>query len=103
MTLRDGFVPATTSVEITQQVHLLQELFGNPFKPITIEHAWRTQTVVALARVIHAERSFDLMPVLADALQDAGCDNDTILTHCRDTKHVHVRGCWLVDKLLRKE
>jgi hypothetical protein len=103
MPLRDSFVPASTSVEPAQQVHLLQELFGNPFNPVTIEPAWRTQTVVALARAIHADRSYDLMPVLGDALQDAGCNNNTILNHCNDTKQVHVRGCWLIDKLLGKE
>ncbi len=42
------------------------------------------------------------MPILADALQDAGCDNDTVLNHCRDDKQVHVRGCWVVDLLLGK-
>ncbi|MDY3553595.1 hypothetical protein R5W24_002698 [Gemmata sp. JC717] len=41
------------------------------------------------------------MPILADALQDAGCDNDDILNHCRaDT--VHARGCWVVDAVLGK-
>jgi hypothetical protein len=42
------------------------------------------------------------MPILADALQDAGCDNEDILNHCRDPKQVHVRGCWVVDLVLGK-
>jgi hypothetical protein len=43
------------------------------------------------------------MPILADALQDAGCDHDAILNHCRDLNQPHVRGCWVVDLLLGKE
>jgi hypothetical protein len=42
------------------------------------------------------------MPILADALQDAGCDNDDILDHCRDSNGAHTRGCWVVDILLGK-
>jgi hypothetical protein len=43
------------------------------------------------------------MPILADALQDAGCENADILDHCRDAKATHVRGCWVVDLVLGKE
>jgi hypothetical protein len=42
------------------------------------------------------------MLILADALQDAGCDNDDILNHCRDANVTHVRGCWVVDLALDK-
>jgi hypothetical protein len=56
-----------------------------------------------IARGIHAEGAFDRMPILADALQDAGCDNDDILSHCRDTQLPHVRGCWVIDRLLGLE
>ncbi len=44
------------------------------------------------------DRAFDRMPILADALQDAGCDNLNILNHCRQPGE-HVRGCWVVDLL----
>ena len=47
-------------------------------------------------------RDFAPMPILADALQDAWCDSDDILTHCRDPNGVHVRGCWVVDGVLGK-
>jgi hypothetical protein len=47
-------------------------------------------------------RAFDRMPILADALQDAGCDNEDVLNHCRGSGP-HVRGCWVVDLVLRKE
>ena len=48
-------------------------------------------------------RGFWVRETLADALQDAGCDNDDVLNHCRDTNQVHVRGCWVVDLVLGKE
>jgi hypothetical protein len=65
-----------------------------------INLAWRTSDAVALARGIYDDRAFDRMPILADALEDAGCDNADILSHCRDTKTPHARGCWVVDGLL---
>ena len=52
---------------------------------------------------MYETRDFSAMPILADALQDAGCDNDDVLNHCRDAKQVHVRGCWVVDLVLGKE
>jgi hypothetical protein len=57
--------------------------------------------VVALARGIYADRAFDRLPILADALQDAGCENTDLLAHCRG-EGPHVRGCWVVDLLLEK-
>src|SRR4051794_10152330 len=82
---------------------ILRDIFGNPFRPVALSPAWLTSTVVALARGIYEERAFDRMPVLADALQDAGCDNDDVLNHCRDEKQVHVRGCWVVDLVLGRK
>ena len=64
--------------------------------------AWRTDTALALARQMYESRDFSAMPILADALQDAGCDNDDILNHCRDANGPHVRGCWVVDLVLGK-
>jgi hypothetical protein len=57
---------------------------------------WRTSDVLALARGIHRDQAFDRLPILADALQDAGCDDETVLNHCRRPGG-HVRGCWVVD------
>jgi hypothetical protein len=82
---------------------LFREVFGNPFRPVTIDPQWRTSTAVALAEGIYDEKAFDRMPILADALQDAGCTSDDILDHCRDTKAEHARGCWVVDLLLAKK
>jgi hypothetical protein len=68
----------------------------------SLEPAWLTSTVIALAKGIEDERAFDRLPILADALQDAGCDNADILDHCRGPGP-HVRGCWVVDLVLGKE
>jgi hypothetical protein len=79
----------------------LHEMFGNPFRPVTINPAWQTSNVVAIAQTIYDERGFADMPVLGDALEDAGCDNADILNHCRQLGE-HVRGCWVVDLILAK-
>jgi len=63
---------------------------------------WNGNTVQRLAEVITQERAFDLLPILADALEDAGCTNQDILSHCRGPGP-HVLGCWVVDLLLGKE
>ena len=64
--------------------------------------AWRTSTVLELARVIHESQDFSAMPILADALEDRGCDNTEILEHCRGSER-HVRGCWVVRLVLGNE
>ena len=81
----------------------MREVFGNPFRSIHFSLEWRTSTVVTLAQQMYEARDFSAMPILADALQDAGCDNDDILNHCRDVTVTHVRGCWVVDLVLGKE
>jgi hypothetical protein len=83
-------VPATL-------VGLLRDIFGNPFRPVSFSTEWRTDTALTLAQQMYDGREFGAMPILADALQDAGCDSDDILAHCRDTNATHVRGCWVVD------
>jgi hypothetical protein len=84
-------------------VILLKEVFGNPFRPLPFSPEWRTGTGIALAHQMYESREFGAMPILADALQDAGCDNEDILSHCRDASATHVRGCWVVDLVLGKE
>ncbi|MFO0929963.1 MAG: hypothetical protein U0736_23560 [Gemmataceae bacterium] len=117
-----GLCPPVTPALLADRV---RELFGNPFRPIrrvgALLHArvaawpahrqpkavlfvrewqsWQDGTVVRLARAIHAERAYDRLPILADALEDAGCTDATILDHCRRPGG-HVRGCWLLDVLL---
>ena len=81
---------------------IIRDLFGNPFRAATAEPVWLTSTVVSLAQAIYPDWAFDRLPILADALEDAGCDNADILAHCRDDGP-HVRGCWAVDLILGKE
>lgn len=82
--------------------NILREVVGNPFCPVTVFPTWQTANVVSLAQTIYDERAFDRMPILGDALEDAGCDNTDMLNHCRQPGE-HVRGCWVVDLLLGKE
>jgi len=80
---------------------LLRDVFGNPFRPVSIEPRWLTSDVVALARGIYDDRAFDRLPILADALTDAGCEDADLLAHCRSDGS-HARGCWVVDLILGK-
>ncbi len=127
---------------------LLHDIIGNPFRPVLLpwrcrecgipcgppaagyycskcgadeaRRPWLTMTVLAIARRIYDERDFAGMPILADALEDAGCDNEEILRHCRGEELIpsphmpkiglwgklrgpHVRGCWCLDLILGKE
>ena len=81
---------------------LLRELLGNPFRPVAFNPDWRTSDVTAMARGMYETRDFAAMPILADALQDAGCENAEVLEHCRGLGP-HIRGCWVVDLILGKE
>ena len=79
------------------------DIFGPlPFRPVILNPAWLTSTVQQLAESIYQDRAFDRMPILGDALEDAGCNQPDILGHCRGPEQ-HVKGCWVVDLLLGKE
>jgi hypothetical protein len=80
----------------------LRDIFGNPFRPVSFDPAWRTDTAVSLARGMYDSRELVAMPILADALQDAGCEDEQVLNHCRDANQPHVRGCWVCDLVLGK-
>ena len=108
------------AAERAVQAALLREIFGNPFNPVVLDPVWRTEHVVARARKMYVSNDFSEMPDLADALQDAGCENELILNHCRYSSlqaadqasspgaghqprpWLHVRGCWVVDLVLGK-
>jgi hypothetical protein len=81
---------------------VIRDIFGNPFRTVPFAPEWRTDTVRAMARAMYESREFGAMPILADALQEAGCDSAPILDHCRDPNEIHVRGCWVVDRVLEK-
>ena len=80
---------------------LIRDVFGFPFHRAAFPAAWRTSTAVGLARAMYESRDFAAMPVLADALEEAGCDRPDVLAHCRGGGS-HVRGCWVVDLVLGK-
>jgi hypothetical protein len=94
--------PAAGLAEQKDQVRVLRDIFGNPFRPVAFAPEWRTGTAVTLARQMYESRDFGAMAILADALQDAGCDSDEVLRHCREPG-THVRGCWVCDLVLGKE
>ncbi|MBP3955026.1 hypothetical protein J8F10_06990 [Gemmata sp. G18] len=79
----------------------MRDILGNPFRPVPFSPEWRTSTAVGLASQMYESRDFSAMPILADALQDAGCDRADVLDHCRGPGP-HVRGCWVVDLVLGK-
>ena len=79
------------------------DLYGTLLcRPVTLRAEWLSSkdgTVPKLAQAIYDDRAFDRRPILADALEDAGCADAYILSHCRG-QGPHVRGCWVVDLLL---
>jgi hypothetical protein len=97
--------PEVCSAEIRAQADLMREIVGNPFRPATLAPtllAWNDGAVPKLARVIYDEKSFEHLPLVADALEEAGCTDAELLAHCRQ-EGGHIRGCWAVDSLLGKE
>jgi len=97
---------ADRAKEQHEQAWLMKCIFGNPFRPSPPLPAavlgWNDATVRRIAQGIYEERAFGRLPILADALLDAGCDDEDILAHCRSAGP-HVRGCWIVDLLLEKQ
>jgi hypothetical protein len=97
--------------EYAQQAGLLRDLFGNPFRLVTLSPAiltWNDSTVIRLAQAAYDERHLPAgtldsgrLAVLADALEEAGCSDADILGHLRGPGP-HVRGCWAVDLCLGK-
>jgi hypothetical protein len=96
-----GVTKQAEKEELSHQLVIFRDIFGNPFRPVAFDPNWRTSTAVVLATQMYDTRDFSAMPILADALQDAGCDNTDILDHCRSAGP-HVRGCWVVDLVLGK-
>jgi hypothetical protein len=80
---------------------MIRCVFDNPFRPVAFDPSWRSSTAVGLALSIYESRDFATMPILADALEEAGCDEPSVLAHCRGDGP-HVRGCWVVDLVLGK-
>jgi hypothetical protein len=84
---------------------LVREVMGNPFEPVPLNPRWlhwEDDTVLRVARTLYDTRQFEGLSVLGDALLEAGCGHRDILMHCRQPGP-HVRGCWLLDRLLGKQ
>jgi hypothetical protein len=97
------------AAERAAQCDLVREVFGNPFRPVVLNPAWLTPTVVSLAQAADNDRvmpsghlALARLAILADALEEAGCTEHTVLEHLR-TPGPHVSGCWPIDLLLAKE
>jgi hypothetical protein len=95
--------------ELKELIVVLRELFGNPFRPLSLDPAWQTSTVIALAEAAYDNRILpaasvepDRLAILADALEDAGCTDSAILDHLRGPGP-HVRGCFVIDALIGKK
>lgn len=88
--------------EGVEQSRLVRDVFCNPFRPVFVDPRWLTKNVLILARTVYEDSSFDKLPLLADALEEAGCSNADLLAHCR-APGPHVRGCWAVDLMLGKK
>jgi hypothetical protein len=87
------------------EASIIRCILGNPFRANTISPPWlfwHEGTISRIASAIYDVRAFDRLPILADALEEAGCTNADILNHCRQPGE-HVRGCWVVDLLLGKQ
>jgi hypothetical protein len=91
---------------VWQAFDLIRETFGNPFRPPAFDDTWRTPDVMSLAQAVYEQRWVPSgwldnarVGVLADAVEEAGCTDASILKHLR-AKHAHVRGCWALDLML---
>jgi hypothetical protein len=90
-----------TASELSAQCHLLREIFHGPRRAVVFRNSWRTGTVLNLASIVNKEGSLEKLPILADALEDAGCTDRSVLDHCR-AEGFHTKGCWVVDLVLKK-
>lgn len=97
-------IAATLQDELKSLATLLRDIFGNPFRPVEVHPSWilwEGGWFKRKAQTIYDERRFADLPLLADALQEAGCTDADILAHLR-SPGPHIRGCWAVDLILAK-
>jgi hypothetical protein len=86
---------------LRMQAAVIRDIIGEAVCPISFDPRWRTSDVMGIARAIYDEKAFARMPILADTLMDAGCEDEQFISHCRG-RGPHVRGCWIVDLVLDK-
>jgi hypothetical protein len=100
---------ANRAFDLANRYHcdLLRDIIGNPFRhshPLPAAAlAWNDGTVRRIAEGIYDDRRLPegtldtgRLAILANALLDAGCDDEKLIAHCR-SDGPHVRGCWGVD------
>ncbi len=92
---------AEERAERAAQAELLRDLLGNPFRPVVFDSGWRSPVAAPIAAACYETGTFDRLPILADALEDAGCDAAELLAHLRGPGP-HARGCWALDLVLGK-
>lgn len=100
-TICEGELEQIRKQERQQQASLLREIFGNPFRPSQFRSIWRSPRVMEIAVQIYESDAFDGLPGLAQALVDAGCENEDMLAHYHQPSG-HVRGCWALDQILNR-
>lgn len=81
-----------------EQAQILRDVVAWPGRPIIIRSSWLTPSVRELAQAVEHDDDFGRLPILGDALEEAGCEDRRILQHCR-AENRHVPGCWLVREL----
>ena len=94
-----------TPKEMKRDADVLREIAGNPFADIQLDRAlltWRDGTIPNLARACYDSKDFSMIGILGDALEEAGCNEPTILEHTR-VEQTHFRGCWMIDMILGKK
>jgi len=102
MTVEGGLVFQRIGAEASaEQCILLRDIFQAPGRHVTLDPTLLTHTVTSMAQVIYTEGRYENLAILADALEDAGCSDNEVLSHCR-SPGPHARGCWIVDLLLGK-
>jgi hypothetical protein len=92
---------AILDAEVRAHAVLVREVFGNPFQMVPFNPAMRTETVKSMGETVYSRADFSGLPVLADALEEAGSSTDAFLDHFR-LPGPHVRGCWALDLVLGK-
>lgn len=99
------YAVATKAIAIRRHAEILRDIVGNPFRPVFLDPLWlrwKDGLILQIAQKVYDEGKVDNMPILADALIDAGCNNEDVLNHCRQQGE-HVRGCWVVDLLTGRQ
>ncbi len=100
-----NLIAVVSVADESQQRSWIRELAGNPYRPAVLDPTWlgwNDGCVGKLARVLDAERRFEDLPILADALEDAGCTETMLLEHLRSSGP-HCHGCWALDTVLGRQ